>query len=60
MCAFLEVKLNALPCFLNSFGIAVSVFIYYKQQIGRCLSNDLTCEGDLPNGTKLFDFMKYC
>ena len=31
---FLVVKINALPCFLNGFGIAVLVFSYKKQQTG--------------------------
>ena len=27
---FKVIKINTLPCFLNGFGIVVSVFSYYK------------------------------
>ena len=32
-CDFLVVKVNAMFCFLNGFGIAVPVFSFKKQQI---------------------------
>ena len=57
---FLVEKNSALLCFLDGFGIAVSVFSFLEisNSVINCIITVQDC--GLPNGTKLFNLMNYC